>query len=53
MVSDFLKDKGVLGFVVNGSFIDFKSVDGFRKCVVKEFLYFYVLNLRGDLNGKI
>ncbi len=29
MASDVLKDKGVLGFVVNGSFIDSKSADGF------------------------
>ncbi|GAA9613530.1 hypothetical protein HpVa100_12220 [Helicobacter pylori] len=31
MASDLLKDKGVVGFVVNGSFIDSKSGDGFRK----------------------
>ncbi|MGL2887446.1 type ISP restriction/modification enzyme [Helicobacter pylori] len=48
MASDLLKDKGVLGFVVNGSFIDSKSADGFRKCVVKEFSHLYVLNLRGN-----
>ncbi|GAA8308282.1 DEAD/DEAH box helicase family protein [Helicobacter pylori] len=30
MASELLKDKGVLGFVVNGSFIDSKSGDGFR-----------------------
>ncbi|WP_430750733.1 type ISP restriction/modification enzyme [Helicobacter pylori] len=53
MASDLLKDKGVLGFVVNGSFIDSKSADGFRKCVAQEFAHLYVLNLRGDLNGKI
>ncbi|PDW82230.1 restriction endonuclease [Helicobacter pylori] len=53
MASDVVKDKGVVGFVVNGGFIDSKSADGFRKCVVKEFSYLYVLNLRGDLNGKI
>ncbi|ADO06920.1 hypothetical protein HPPC_03450 [Helicobacter pylori PeCan4] len=46
MASDLLKDKGVLGFVVNGSFIDSKSADGFRKCVAKEFAHLYVLNLR-------
>ncbi len=39
--------------MVNGSFIDSKSTDGFRKCVAKEFSRLYVLNLRGDLNGKI
>lgn len=48
MASDLLKDKGVLGFVVNGSFIDSKSSDGFRKCVAKEFACLYVLNLRGN-----
>lgn len=53
MASDLLKDKGVLGFVVNGSFIDSKSADGFRKCVAKDFSHLYALNLRGDLNGKI
>ncbi len=48
MASDVLKDKGVLGFVVNGGFIDSTSADGFRKCVAKEFAHLYVLNLRGN-----
>ncbi|MGL2769427.1 type ISP restriction/modification enzyme [Helicobacter pylori] len=48
MASDLLKDKGVLGFVVNGSFIDSKSGDGFRECVAQEFSHLYVLNLRGN-----
>ncbi len=48
MASDLLKDRGLLGFVVNGSFIDSKSADGFRKCVAKEFSHLYVLNLRGN-----
>ncbi|GAA7750505.1 hypothetical protein HpCOL17_03500 [Helicobacter pylori] len=48
MASDVVKDRGVLGFVVNGSFIDSKSADGFRKCVAKEFSHLYVLNLRGN-----
>ncbi len=48
MASDLLKDKGVLGFVVNGSFIDSKSADGFRKCVAQEFSHLYALNLRGN-----
>ncbi len=48
MASDLLKDRGVLGFVVNGGFIDSKSADGFRKCVAKEFAHLYVLNLRGN-----
>ncbi|WRD46591.1 DEAD/DEAH box helicase [Helicobacter pylori] len=48
MASDLLKDKGVIGFVVNGGFIDSKSADGFRKCVAQEFSRLYVLNLRGN-----
>ncbi|WP_423750246.1 type ISP restriction/modification enzyme [Helicobacter pylori] len=48
MASDVVKDKGVLGFVVNGSFIDSKSADGFRKCVAQDFSRLYVLNLRGN-----
>ncbi|GAA8848823.1 DEAD/DEAH box helicase family protein [Helicobacter pylori] len=48
MASELLKDKGVLGFVVNGGFIDSKSGDGFRKSVAKDFAHLYVLNLRGN-----
>ncbi|GAA9012510.1 DEAD/DEAH box helicase family protein [Helicobacter pylori] len=48
MASELLKDKGVLGFVVNGGFIDSKSGDGFRKCVAQDFAHLYVLNLRGN-----
>ncbi len=48
MASDLLKDRGVIGFVVNGGFIDSKSADGFRKCVAKDFAHLYVLNLRGN-----
>ncbi|GHS13752.1 hypothetical protein VN1286_06160 [Helicobacter pylori] len=48
MASELLKDRGVLGFVVNGSFINSKSADGFRKCVAKDFAHLYVLNLRGN-----
>ncbi len=33
---------------MNGSFIDSKSADGFRKCVAQEFSHLYVLNLRGN-----
>ncbi|GHQ38562.1 hypothetical protein VN1222_03530 [Helicobacter pylori] len=53
MASELLKDKGVVGFVVNGSFIDSKSADGFRKCVAKEFSHLYVLNLRGKKSPPI
>ncbi|GAA7634761.1 hypothetical protein HpMMM46_06370 [Helicobacter pylori] len=48
LASELLEDKGVIGFVVNGSFIDSKSADGFRKCVAQDFSHLYVLNLRGN-----
>ncbi len=48
MASELLKDRGVIGFVVNGSFIDSKSGDRFRKSVAKDFAHLYVLNLRGN-----
>ncbi len=48
MASDVVKDRGVVGFVVNGSFIDSKSADRFRKSVAKDFAHLYVLNLRGN-----
>ncbi|GAA8957934.1 hypothetical protein HpEKB39_10350 [Helicobacter pylori] len=48
MASELLKDRGVLGFVVNGGFIDSKSGDGFRKSVAQDFAHLYVLNLRGN-----
>lgn len=46
--SDRIKDKGVVAFVSNGSFIDSSSTDGFRYSLYKEFNYIYVFNLRGD-----
>ncbi len=48
MASELLKDRGVIGFVVNGGFIDSKSADRFRKCVAQEFAHLYALNLRGN-----
>lgn len=53
MATDKLNKQGIIGFVVNGGFIDSSSADGFRKCVVKEFREIYVLNLRGDLNSQM
>ncbi|MBZ7941454.1 type ISP restriction/modification enzyme [Campylobacter molothri] len=48
MASDKIQDNGIIGFVVNGGFIDSTSADGFRKCVAKEFSDIYILNLRGN-----
>jgi predicted helicase len=46
--SDRIGEKGVIGFVTNGSFIDSQATDGLRKCLHEEFNYIYVFNLRGD-----
>lgn len=46
--SDRLKDRGVIAFVSNGSFIDTSSLDGLRKSLVKDFTSLYIFNLRGN-----
>ncbi len=46
--SDRIKDKGVVAFVTNGSFIDAKNMDGLRKSLTDEFGIIYVFDLRGD-----
>ncbi|MFM6025905.1 MAG: helicase-related protein, partial [Dolichospermum sp.] len=46
--SDRIKDKGIVCFVSNGSFIDNNAMDGFRKCLVDEFTSIYCFNLRGN-----
>ncbi len=46
--SDRIKDKGIVAFVTNGSFIDAKNMDGLRKSLSAEFSRIYVFDLRGD-----
>ncbi|MDC8747306.1 DEAD/DEAH box helicase family protein [Xanthomonas campestris] len=46
--SDRVKDRGVVCFVTNGSFIDANNMDGLRKCLASEFSSAYVFNLRGN-----
>lgn len=46
--SDRIKDKGVVCYVSNGSFIDGNAMDGLRKCLTDEFTSVYVFNLRGN-----
>ncbi|MBB4077245.1 putative helicase [Bartonella fuyuanensis] len=46
--SDRIKDRGVIGFVTNASFVDAKSMDGLRKCLVEEFNSLYIFHLRGN-----
>ena len=46
--SDRIKDRGIVAFVTNGSFLDAKNMDGLRLSIVKEFSHLYILNLRGN-----
>ncbi|WP_061546789.1 DEAD/DEAH box helicase [Cylindrospermopsis raciborskii] len=46
--SDRIKEKGIVCFVSNGSFIDNNAMDGFRKCLLDEFTSIYCFNLRGN-----
>lgn len=46
--SDRINDKGVIGFITNGSFLDSSSTDGFRASLYKEFNFLYIFNLRGN-----
>lgn len=46
--SDRLTDKGIIGFVSNGSFIDSQSTSGLRYSLYNEFNHLYIFNLRGD-----
>ena len=46
--TDRLKDKGIICFVTNGSFLDSNSADGLRKCLADDFTSIYYFNLRGN-----
>jgi predicted helicase len=46
--SDRVKDKGIVAFVSNGSFIDGAFADGLRKALVNDFSAIYVFDLRGN-----
>ncbi|MFD0943828.1 DEAD/DEAH box helicase [Savagea faecisuis] len=46
--TDRIRDKGIIGFVTNGSFIDSQATDGLRKSWYEEFNHIYIFNLRGD-----
>ncbi len=46
--SDRIKDRGIVCYISNGSFIDSISNDGLRKCLTNEFTSVYCFNLRGN-----
>lgn len=46
--SDRIGDRGVIGFVTNGGWIEGNALDGLRKCLEEDFSSIYVFNLRGN-----
>ncbi len=42
------KNGGIVAFVTDGGWIDNNAMDGFRKCLEREFSSIYVFNLRGN-----
>ena len=46
--SDRIGAKGIICFISNGGWLDARSMNGFRRCLVDEFNSIYVYNLRGN-----
>ncbi|SEJ39236.1 N-6 DNA Methylase [Deinococcus reticulitermitis] len=49
--TDRLKDDGIVAFVMNRSFIDSRTFDGFRKVAADEYTHIYVIDLGGDVRS--
>ncbi len=49
--TDRIKDKGVICFISNGSYINGKALDGFRKSLLDEFTSVYCFNLKGNFRA--
>ena len=46
--SDRIDDKGIIGFVTNGGFVDSNAMDGMRHSLAQEFSSLYIFHLRGN-----
>ena len=46
--SDRLGNRGVIGFITNGGWLDSNAMDGMRKTLAEEFSSIYVFHLRGN-----
>jgi predicted helicase len=49
--SDRLHDDGILAFITNRSFIDSRTMDGFRRSLATEYSDIYVVDLGGDVRA--
>jgi predicted helicase len=48
---DRLKDDGIIAFITNRSFIDSRTLDGFRRIAAREFAEVWVVDLGGDVRA--
>ena len=53
--SDRLQGNGIISFIINRSFVDSRTFDGFRKCLAEEFDFIYMVDTQSDVrkNPKI
>ncbi len=53
--SDRLNNNGIISFIINRSFIESRTFDGFRKCLAEEFDFIYIVDTQSDVrkNPKI
>ncbi len=49
--SDRLKDDGIIAFVTNRSFIDSRTMDGFRRIAARDFAEIWIVDLGGDVRA--
>jgi predicted helicase len=49
--SDRLDKNGVLALITNRSFIDSRTFDGFRKCIMEEFEHALIVDTRSDVRA--
>jgi predicted helicase len=49
--TDRIKDKGVICYISNNSYINGKALDGFRKSLLDEFSSVYCFNLKGNFRA--
>ncbi len=49
--SDRIKDEGIVAFVTNRSFIDARTMDGFRKIAARDFSEIRIVDLGGDVRA--
>ncbi|MFZ1962416.1 MAG: type ISP restriction/modification enzyme [Roseiarcus sp.] len=49
--SDRLNDDGIIAFITNRSFIDSRTMDGFRRIAARDFAEVWVVDLGGDVRA--